>query len=184
MKPKRKRWQEVERRLPAAGVLVEVGVWKAALSLRILKAMPSSQLILVDPWISGDVLKEWADSGSTMALLPQDGMESIYRDVVNATAPYRDRCHILRLPSSEAAAQIENASIDMVFIDAIHTYDAVRQDIATWLPKVRPGGILGGHDYAHERFPGVQRAVDEAFPSGVTTGFDHTWFIRIPGEAV
>ncbi len=48
--------------------------------------------------------------------------------------------------SVEAASAIPEGSCAFVFIDADHRYDAVRADIRAWINKVRPGGILAGHD--------------------------------------
>ena len=63
--------------------------------------------------------------------------------------------------SWDAASQFDDASIDFVFIDADHIYEHVKKDILAWLPKVKPGGIIAGHDYnpPHE----VKRAADEIF---------------------
>jgi len=71
------------------------------------------------------------------------------------------RWHPIRLPSVKAAGCFEDAELDFVFIDAEHSYEAVRADISAWWPKLRPGGMLIGHDYNPERFPGVCRAADE-----------------------
>lgn len=67
--------------------------------------------------------------------------------------------------SWEVADQFEDESVDFVFIDADHVYQSVRNDVLAWLPKVKPGGIIAGHDYnpPHE----VKRAVDEIFGSKV-----------------
>lgn len=70
---------------------------------------------------------------------------------------------LVLLPSIKAASLVDDGWACFVFIDAGHSYDAVREDIKAWRSKVRPGGWFGGHDY-HERYPGVIRAVDEAFP--------------------
>lgn len=72
-------------------------------------------------------------------------------------------CRLLIEPSAKAHRHVENGWADFIFIDAAHSYDAVKSDIAAWLPKLRVGGWFGGHDY-HEAFPGVIRAVDESFP--------------------
>jgi predicted O-methyltransferase YrrM len=62
------------------------------------------------------------------------------------------------MSSLEAAAQFEDNSIDFVFIDAAHEYEFVKEDIAAWYPKVKPGGLFAGHDY---NWTGVHKAVSE-----------------------
>jgi predicted O-methyltransferase YrrM len=71
--------------------------------------------------------------------------------------------HALCGNSWDMAGAYQDASLDFVFVDGEHAYEAVKKDIAAWLPKVRPGGILAGHDYVHEEWSGVIRAVTEAF---------------------
>jgi hypothetical protein len=66
------------------------------------------------------------------------------------------------MATAAAARHVLDGWADFVFIDAGHSFHAARADIADWLPKVRPGGWFGGHDY-HPKFPGVIRAVHEAF---------------------
>lgn len=52
---------------------------------------------------------------------------------------------------------------DMIFLDAMHTYESVLDDIDRWWPRVKPGGIMVFHDYYHDHFPGVAQAVNERF---------------------
>lgn len=65
-----------------------------------------------------------------------------------------------------AARHVPDDWADFIFIDAAHSYEAVRSDIKDWLPKVKKGGFFSGHDY-HPNFPGVIRAVGEAFGSEI-----------------
>jgi hypothetical protein len=67
------------------------------------------------------------------------------------------------------AKEFEDESIDFVFIDANHTYEFVSKDIAAFLPKMKKGGIMAGHDFngAH---PGVVQAVIEAFIGDINLG--------------
>lgn len=83
---------------------------------------------------------------------------------------FPDTCRLLTMPSVEAARYVDDGLADFVFIDASHSYKAVKADIAAWAPKVREGGWLGGHDL-HSAYPGVQQAVAEAFPYDVLDGW-------------
>lgn len=81
------------------------------------------------------------------------------------------------MPSDAASALVADGWADFIFIDAGHSYQAVKSDIAHWFPKVRPGGWFGGHDY-HPKFPGVIRAVDEAFAGAIDLLPGHIWARR------
>jgi hypothetical protein len=65
--------------------------------------------------------------------------------------------------SEEAVGAFPNDSLDFVYIDANHEFNAVLQDIRGWFPKVRPGGVLAGHDFLDGDLPegsfGVKSAV-------------------------
>ncbi len=67
-----------------------------------------------------------------------------------------------RLSSDQGSRLFEDDSLDVVFIDADHSYEAVKDDFRYWLPKVKPGGLLCGHDYSEKDNPGVVQAVNEA----------------------
>lgn len=62
---------------------------------------------------------------------------------------YRDRANLsfLLMGSVAAAELFPPHTLDFVYIDGDHRYEAVKADIAAWYPVVKPGGILGGHDY-------------------------------------
>lgn len=88
----------------------------------------------------------------------------------------RDSIHVLKADSTEAANRFAPASVDFVFIDADHSYAAVKRDIDVWLPKVKPGGMIAGHDYGEPC--GVKQAVDERFGSRVKT-IGTVWFVQL-----
>jgi predicted O-methyltransferase YrrM len=73
----------------------------------------------------------------------------------------------LHCSSHEASLIIPDKSRDLVYIDASHNYEDVKQDIEDWLPKIREGGIICGHDYSEHFYPSVIQAVKEKFPEGV-----------------
>jgi predicted O-methyltransferase YrrM len=67
------------------------------------------------------------------------------------------------LDSVEASKLYADASLDFVFIDADHRYEMVARDIDAWLPKVKRGGIIAGHDFCNWPGFGVIQAVTERF---------------------
>lgn len=71
----------------------------------------------------------------------------------------------------EASKEYPNGLIDAVFIDADHSYEAVKADIEAWLPKIKPGGIIAGHDID---FPSVWKAVRETLPEFKVV--NRSWF--------
>lgn len=67
-----------------------------------------------------------------------------------------------------------DVQFDLVFIDAKHAYESVKEDIQAWMKLVRRGGILCGHDY-HECWPGVQKAVGELLPQFTVVSDTTIW---------
>lgn len=82
---------------------------------------------------------------------------------------------VLRCTSAEAAKMI--GPCRGVLIDGNHDYEHVAQDIALWRPHMVEGSILAGDDFADE-FPGVKRAVGEAFGVGGYEVEGTTWVVR------
>jgi len=110
----------------------------------------------------GRLLRRFLDAGIEMVGVDL-GRRADRRASLEAIAGKYSGCRLLLMPTAEAAAHVADGWADFVFIDAGHSFEAVRSDVANWRSKVRPGGWFGGHDY-HAKFPGVVRAVDEAFP--------------------
>lgn len=76
-----------------------------------------------------------------------------------------DEVSLIVAPSLTAAAFFADRSIDWVHLDARHERDAVRADIAAWLPKVKSGGWISGDDYDPEKWPSVIEAVTLSLPA-------------------
>lgn len=86
-----------------------------------------------------------------------------------------EHVRLVNSTGQDRAKTYPDASLDLVFVDALHTYEDTHQIIAAYLPKVRPGGTLAGHDYEPAKFPGVVRAVDELLPGATVRSRCFTW---------
>jgi len=77
-------------------------------------------------------------------------------------APFRDFVVTHRGTSTGVHEREGNIPCDMLFIDGDHHYEAVVADLRTWLPSLKPGGVLAMHDFDGEP---VQRAFREVVGS-------------------
>ena len=141
---------------------VEIGVKTGAYSDLLLKVWKGERLISVDPWLE-DAPETYIDRAN----VPQSRQNEFYEITRERLSVHGDRSVIWRKTSAEAAKDVERGSLDFVYIDARHDYESVLEDLHLWYDKVRPGGIIAGHDYADGVFEqgvfGVKRAVDEFF---------------------
>ena len=161
------------RQIPKGGHAAEVGVWKGDFSAALLAHTEPSKLYLVDPWRMPDedivdvILPPSKDGevkradGSTLE--DQQDLDGVYQSVVARFAP-NAAVQVLRATSLEAAPQVQDGSLDWVYIDGSHYYEDVLDDLDAWYPKVKRGGIIFGDDYYWrdpDRNYGVRQAVNE-----------------------
>jgi hypothetical protein len=162
--------------LPRDGHFIEVGTYKGRNALSVLQQRPHASAVLVDPYVTyddGDVTgMKWKDCKSRF---PQRVFDKVYEGLKKRLS-VRSNVTLLRLPSVDAATCYGGPKADVLFIDGNHRYESVKADILAWLPHVKLGGWIGGHDY-HENWYGVRNAVDEIFKD-VEFGEDKTWWYR------
>ena len=123
--------QALLERLPTGGVVAELGVDRGGFSRQILDATTPATLHLVDVWASERY---------------HDGLFDLVRSSFGAEIA-SGQVQIHRDTSVAAAADFADASLDWVYIDTDHSYETTRDELAAYAPKVKPGGILAGHDY-------------------------------------
>jgi hypothetical protein len=154
----------------------EVGVWKADTSVRLLNGASNlTKLYCIDPYRS---FSEQVYRCRRSKTWDPEKWEALYQSVRRKLQRFGGRVELIRNTSKKGAIQVPN-DLDFVFIDGNHAYEYVLQDIGIWEPKVRPGGIVSGHDYGSKFHWGVQKAVDEyakAHGREVRTGKDGVWW--------
>ncbi len=121
----------------------EIGVAVGAFSQEILERCAPSTLTLIDSWY----YQEDPNYPPDMSNVENTEHEKRYQLVREKFAA--DNIRILRKTSFDAADDFETESLDFIYIDAMHTYEAVLNDLKRWWPKLKPDGLLMGHDYAN-----------------------------------
>jgi hypothetical protein len=166
------------RRLPMPITGAEVGVFDGHTSEVLLRNLPQLTLWMVDPWKPFPGQEVFGE-------MTADRFAAMHHAALWWTEFARDRRFVLPEGSPRAASRFADASLDFAFIDGDHVYKAVQADIAAWWPKIRPNGLLTGHDYgifldATGEW-GVRQAVDEfaaRVERTVELGDDGTWCIQ------
>lgn len=80
-----------------------------------------------------------------------------------------DKITPLRMPSAVAAKLFDDNSVDFVFVDGNHTYPYVKKDLEVWIPKIRNGGLIAGHDFNDWE---VAKAVSEFIPKSALSLYE------------
>lgn len=182
MTDKRHRWDCIYDRIKDIEnpVGAEIGVFRGECSSNLLRLHPGLSLYMIDAWSADTYAGKGDDAASPeFRKIYQDEAEENYKKARAAVSEYFTRALIFREKSVDAVFGIPDGYFDFVFIDAAHDYESVKADIAAWLPKIKKGGILCGHDYENPLFPGVKKAVDELFYPFFESYDDYTWFVRL-----
>jgi hypothetical protein len=169
----------IASRLEDGQTFCEVGVFRGINASNVHFLRPNSPMILVDGW--GESEATYTADNDILGGRPQEWHDRNYASAMRNTETVKDRT-VLRGLSLEQAAKVADGSVDLVYLDADHTYKQVKADIEAWLPKVRPGGWISGHDYhtigpADDKW-GVAKAVSEVLGEPETDDGE-TWFWRV-----
>ena len=133
--------------LPQEGIAAELGVAEGAFSESILKYSRPRKLHLIDCWEHQD-REDYLPDGNNV---PEDEQQGRFETVSEMFAGQvsEGQVAIHRAFTTDAAKGFERGYFDWVYVDAMHTYDAVLADLRAFSPLVRENGFIAGHDYAN-----------------------------------
>ncbi len=140
--------QEYFKEVPL--VIAEVGVAFGDNAALVYDGLKPKEFHLIDNW-------EWdgASRVSHGAISTKDEMYAFAVGQLNHLPGVR----FVPTTSKRASLLYPKEYFHLVYIDADHEYEGVQEDLISWYPKVKPGGIFGGDDF--DPYPGVKRAVEE-----------------------
>lgn len=129
----------------------EIGVERGKFSEVLLDSNPNLHLICVDAWRTIPGYR---------AHVAQDQLDGFYRDTALRLSRFRGRVTLVRDFSVPASFDVPDGSLDFVYIDGGHDFGSVVADLQAWVPKVRSGGIVSGHDFVKRDGFHVREAVE------------------------
>ncbi|MEM4258240.1 MAG: class I SAM-dependent methyltransferase [Candidatus Thermoplasmatota archaeon] len=148
----------------------EIGVLRGYNTRNILRHLNIDKIYLIDPYMMYEGIDEKQD--------PKVPHSKAFLYAQKVLKKYKEKIIWIRKMSSEAINDVPE-NLDFVYIDGNHLYDYVLKDLELYYPKVKPGGVLCGHDFNH---PDVARAVAEFSQkkkvSFQTHGYPTDWWIK------
>ena len=133
----------IKEYLGEVNTAVEVGTHRAQFASVMINRLKPKNFYAVDPLrlFPGLTSKPGIEFDSQLSL-------DILAEFVSEYLSRRGHTLIREL-SETASKQFEDNSLDIVYLDADHSFNGCSNDIDYWYPKVKPGGILAGHDYCN-----------------------------------
>tara|TARA_R110001592_G_scaffold327122_1_gene608209 strand:- start:9562 stop:11001 length:1440 start_codon:yes stop_codon:yes gene_type:complete len=131
---------------------IEIGCYEGVNATFLLETLPDLHLTGVDPY---DAYIDW----NGLDVDYSQGEYKLVRESIEKVNQRFTRFNIVERTSDDAVVEFEDESVDFVFVDGLHTYEQTLQDCINYLPKVKSGGIICGHDY--NIISAVTRAVNE-----------------------
>lgn len=139
-------WKNVLQAADARNV-AEFGVWRGNFAKQILEGCGFiERYYMVDPWAH---LPDWNRAKNFQT----ENFDAIFEEAMAATAFAAQKLCVLRGRTKDVIHQIPDQSLDFAYIDGDHTLRGVTIDLIRVLPKMKPGGIIGGDDFVPKPWP-------------------------------
>jgi len=159
----------------------EIGIQRGKMTIEMLKRLPSIiTYYAIDPWLWYPDYKKSVKI-QNQKKWDQTVMNRNYNFFLNEINDkgFKKKVKVLRMTGENALKEIPDNSLDFIFIDGNHSYEYVKKDCEMYLPKIKKGGLMSGHDYGLSSGQ-VDKAVNEVFGSDkISLGPNRTWWIWI-----
>lgn len=126
--------------------MVEVGVHNGNNAVEMYRELDVKRFYLIDPYRAYVDKDSSCQSWFIYDSMLVDNLRKVAEGNM-AQMPSPEKIKFIRLPSLLAVNLFPDQSLDFVYIDASHSRPDVDNDIIAWYPKVKVGGVLGGHDW-------------------------------------
>lgn len=137
-------------------MFLEVGSWVGETALAMSRGAPEAVITCVDTW-------KGTPDDPTSAIVAEHGGSAVFDAFLKNTSG--KSIHAIDGESVATAKSWGPSATprDLIFIDAEHTYEALKADIEAWWSHLKDGGVMAFHDYRTPMFPGVTQAIHERF---------------------
>lgn len=120
----------------------ELGVQAGVFAFQTLSNWPScKKYVLVDIWARQD---------NYLDLANDKNHERLMNKTLKRLQPFKEKIEVCRNYTSVCRHNYPDGFFDYIYIDARHDYKGVTEDLFSWWPKLRVGGIFSGHDYVEQ----------------------------------
>ena len=166
---------------------VEIGVFEGDHAKRILQELNINTLHLIDPYKAYDGYEDEMNNFHTKQenLINAQTLRTAETKAHTTLVQYLHKIEFIKEKSEDIVDEFTDESLDFVYIDGSHRYEEVKKDMTFWFSKVKPGGVMGGHNIQnHENGDGtngVPQAVAEfavKFKLKLNIGREDWWFVR------
>lgn len=157
----------------------ELGV-KTGISMKpVLDACPELFLFAIDTWEEFEGIKPKYLRSNKLWDHDINYMDYMFR--IGNNYKYKNRVQTMKMKTSEAHAFIKDGLLDYVFFDGDSRKEGMLEDLKNWIPKIKLGGYVIGHDYYLKgQDTGVREAVSHFFGEDIVVyDYDKTWFKKL-----
>ena len=146
--------------------MVEIGSFVGESTVMFARSFKN--VIAIDPFLA-----DYDEADPTSYMFE---FKNVYQTYLDRTGDHKNIKTIVST-SNDALEDLKGLQYDFIYLDGLHTYEGVKSDITNYLPMVKKGGVIGGHDYTdlHRHLVGVKKAVDEMLGTPDKVFKDNSW---------